>query len=95
MSQYKITKILKSFSSSRATPIDGLDTYSIKIAAELIKEPVHHIIRLAKMQKSFPSAWKSAKLISLHKRDEVFMAKTYRPVPILSPLSKILERVIV
>ena len=72
-----------------------LNTYSIKIAAELIKEPVHHIITLAIMQKSFPSACKRTRIIPLHKRDEVFMAKTYRPVPILSPLSKILERLIV
>ena len=35
----------------------------------------------------------SDKIIPLHKKDEVFLAKNYHPVSIFSPLSKILERV--
>ena len=40
----KVKKILKSLSSSRSTGIDELDNFSIKLAADLIAQPVHHIV---------------------------------------------------
>ena len=93
VSQFKIMKIIKSFGNSKSTAIDGLDTFSIKMAAEIISKPVHHIITLSIMQKTFPSAWKAAKVIPLHKKEDIFLAKNYRPVSILSPVSKVLERI--
>ena len=36
--------------------------------------------------------WKKAKVIPLHKKDEVLYAKNYRPVSLLPVLSKVLER---
>ena len=46
------------------------------------------------MQEKFPDDWKLAKVIPLHKKDDVLEPKNYRPVSILSPLSKVLERVV-
>ena len=39
-----------------ATAIDDLDSYSLKIAAEVIAEPVHHIVTLSIMQRRFPTS---------------------------------------
>ena len=90
----KILKILKKLKSSRSLGIDELDSYSIKIAAELIAEPVHHIVTLSIMQNRFPESWKFAKVLPLHKKGCTLTRKNYRPVSILSPLSKVLERVV-
>ena len=46
------------------------------------------------MQERFPNEWKKAKVIPLHKKGDIHQPKNYRPVSILSPLSKILERVV-
>ena len=46
----KVKKILKSLSNSRSTGIDELDNFSVKLAAEYISQPVHHIIALSIMQ---------------------------------------------
>ena len=46
------------------------------------------------MQEKFPTEWKKAKVIPLHKKEDILEPKNYRPVSILSPLSKVLERVI-
>ena len=46
------------------------------------------------MQEKFPIEWKRAKVIPLHKKEDVLEPKNYRPVSILSPLSKVLERVV-
>ena len=46
----KVKKILMSLSSSRSTSIDELDNYSLKLAAEYISLPIHHIVCLSIIQ---------------------------------------------
>ena len=71
-----------------------LDSYSVKIAADYIAQPLHHVISLSLMQEKFPSCWKSTKIIPLHKKGSTLKKEHYRPVAILSPLSKVLEKVV-
>ena len=93
VTQKKVLKILKNLKNSRSLAIDELDSYSLKIAAEVIAPCVHHIVTLSIMQQNFPSAWKFSKVLPLHKKLCVLERKNYRPVSILSPLSKVLERI--
>ena len=88
----KVIKLLKSLSNSRSTAVDELDNYSVKIAAPVIAGPLHHIITLSLIQHSFPSSWKYAKVLPLHKKLDPLHKNNYRPVAILSPLSKVLEK---
>ena len=90
----KVEQIIKNLKSSKAVAADGLDSYSIKISAKIIAVPIHHIITLSIMQRRFPESWKYAKVLPLHKKGCQLERKNYRPVSILSPVSKILERVI-
>ena len=90
----KVLKILKNLKSSKSVGIDELDSYSLKVAAEIIAPAVHHIVTLSIMQRKFPSAFKYAKVLPLHKKLCQLERQNYRPVSILSPLSKVLERVI-
>ena len=76
----KILKILKNLKTSRSVGVDELDSYSLKIAAE-----IGSIFS--------PTAWKFAKVLPLHKKLCNLESKNYRPVSILSPLSKVLDRV--
>ena len=41
----------------------------------------------------FPNKWKYSKIIPLFKKDDKLDKKNYRPVEILSPTSKVLEKV--
>ena len=68
VSVLKIEKILKNLSSSRSTGIDELDNFSVKLAAEYIAQPVHHIVSLSIMQNRFPTDWKFSKVLPLHKK---------------------------
>ena len=90
----KVNKLLKNLKNSRSTAIDELDNYCVKLSADLIDKPLHHIITLSIMQKRFPRSWKYSKIIPLHKKGCKLERKNYRPVAILSPLSKILEKVV-
>ena len=46
------------------------------------------------MQCRFPTSWKFSKVIPLHKKGSKIDKKNYRPVAILSPISKILEKIV-
>ena len=89
----KVEKILKKLKTSTSVGLDGLDSYSVKVSADIISKPLHHIITLALMQNKFPSSWKCSKVIPLHKKGSKLERQNYRPVSILSPLSKVLEKV--
>ena len=89
-----VYKILKGLKTSKSTSIDGLDNFSTSLSAEIICKPLHHIITLALMQQKFPTLWKNSKVIPLHKKSSKLDCKNYRPVSILSPLSKVLEKIL-
>ena len=90
----KVNKLLKSLKNSRSAALDQIDNFSLKVAADIIDSPVQHIINMSIIQQKFPSSWKFSKVIPLHKKLCKLDKKNYRPVSILSPLSKILEKVI-
>ena len=89
-----VRKLLKNLKGSKSTSVDELDSYSVKLSADYIAEPLHHIITLSIMQKRFPTKWKYTKVIPLHKKESQLQPKNYRPVAILSPLSKVLEKIV-
>ena len=90
----RVKELLKNLKTCKSTSIDELDNYAVKIAADVIAGPLHHIITLSILQRRFPACWKYGKIIPLHKKDCLLQAKNYRPVTILSPLSKVLERIV-
>ena len=90
----KVRKLLSNLKNKTSSSVDQLDNYSVRIAADLIAEPLHHVISLSLMQQKFPSGWKYTKIVPLHKKNSTLHRENYRPVAILSPLSKVLEKVI-
>ena len=87
-------KLLMNLKNSKSTSVDELDNYAVILSADHIAEPLHHLITLSIMQNKFPTSWKYTNLIPLHKKLSTLEPKNYRPVAILSPLSKILEKVV-
>ena len=89
----KIKKLLNNLKNTKSTAVDELDNFCIKISSEIIAQPLHHIITLSIIQNKFPTSWKYAKVVPLHKKGCTLDRKNYRPVAILSPLGKILEKI--
>ena len=94
VSVIKVNKLLKSLKNSKSTAIDELDNFCVKAASDIIDKPLHHVITLSILQSKFPRSWKFSKVIPLHKKNCNLEKKNYRPVSILSPLSKILEKLV-
>ena len=89
----QVSKLLKRLKNTTSTSVDELDNFAVKTAADVIAGPLHHVIVLSINQNKFPTGWKYSKVIPLHKKLSQLERKNYRPVAILSPLSKILEKV--
>ena len=85
---------LRNLKNTRSCSVDGLDNFCLKISADIIAKPIHHIITLLIMQSKFPAAWKLAKIVPVHKKGVLTDMKNYRPIAILTPLSKILEKIV-
>ena len=88
---HKVRKLLK---SKTCTSVDQVDNFAIKLVADQVAAPLHHVINLSLMQQKFPSSWKLTKIVPLHKKASQLKKENYRPVAILSPLSKILEKIV-
>jgi hypothetical protein len=75
---------------------DGLPAMVWRQLWPVVKERVFRIFQTALQYSDLPSQWRKAKIIPLKKpaKDNYSLAKSWRPISLLSTLSKILEAVI-
>ena len=90
----EVEQVISSLSNSASFGMDMIDTSTVKLISNDIVPALTHIINLSISSKTFPTSWKKAKIVPLHKKDDVLNPKNYRPVAILPIFSKVLERVI-
>ena len=90
----EVLKIITNLKNSKTCGLDNIDSFVIKLAAHELTPAITHIVNLSLSQSYFPSAWKTAKVIPLFKKNDATLPKNYRPVALLPITSKILERVV-
>ena len=56
--------------------------------------PIVHICNISLFTGVFPSSFKLAKVIPIHKKDDTTIVSNYRPISILPSFSKVLERIV-
>jgi len=88
-----VRKQLKRLKRKKATGVDELTTSMLKDCAEAVTPVVTHIINMSLKVGTFPSLWKQARVIPIHKSGSVDTPGNYRPISVLPVLSKIIERV--
>ena len=89
-----VLKILSNLRGTSSCGTDEIEANVLKLIKTEITPVLTHIINLSISSQTFPQTWKLAKVIPLHKKKEVLLAKNYRPVSLLPVLSKVLERCI-
>ena len=85
---------LKSIKRKKATGLDNLPAGLLKNSAEQISAPLTYLINLSLTTGVFPTDWKAAKVMPLHKSVPFSNFDNYRPISILPVLSKIIEKII-
>lgn len=78
---------------SNAIGLDDIPLKFIKIILPLLLPYLTHIFNYILTSSKFPTIWKLAKLIPIGKKTSPTTPKDYRPISILSSLSKALEKI--
>ena len=89
-----VLKILKSLKPKRSYGLDGITSEILKLGAEVLVVPLTFNINSSIVTGKFPSNWKVAKVVPLHKKGDRKALQNYRPVALLCTPGMILERVI-
>jgi hypothetical protein len=93
-SQVHICDIIKSLQPKKSCDIDGLSTKLLKDISTEISWPLAHIYGLSLNTGIFPSGLKSSRTVPIFKAGNAELCDNYRPIALLSTLSKILEKIV-
>ena len=94
VSRHFIRKQLRSLNPNKAVGLDGVSSKFLRDAGDVIVEPVSHLINLSIITNTVPHGFKQAKVVPLFKKGSRLDPGNYRPVSVLSVLSKVLERAV-
>ena len=88
----QVIEDLKSIPNNKATGLDGIGIKPLKLALNAIAPSITHICNSSIASGIFPNNFKQAKLTPVYKKDSVHDRNNYRPISILTIISKPLER---
>ena len=94
VSEETVLKLLQDLDENKAAGLDNLSGKFLKDRATVLAKPISQICNLFIKYSIFPSDCKTAKLKPLFKKGSKTALKNYRPISLLSLVSKIIEKVI-
>ena len=84
-------KLLKKRKGNKSSGIDYIDGYSVKLAAPLIDDILHHLVNLTIENSEYPSLWKINKVSPRFKKGDKTKGENWRPVTDIVFVSKLAE----
>ncbi len=90
----EVLQLMNSMKSKKSSGIDGLSMQFLKQAANEVSEPLSLAINKSISSGLVPPCLKEAKITPMFKANDPILYSNCRPMSILPPLSKILEKVI-
>ena len=92
MSEDFILKKVSDLNINKGPGLDGIAPRFLKDGAQQLTPLITHIVNLSITSGTVPDTMESAKVIPLYKKKSRLDVGNYRPVSILSCVSKILEK---
>lgn len=92
ITELELWSIVKKMNGNSAPGPDGISHKIIVTYFEFIKRPIIHIINSSLEYSTFPDIFKLAKVIPLHKAGSKVELTNFRPISLLSVLSKLIEK---
>ena len=89
-----IFSVIRKLDHSKAHGNNQIIICMVQICDKAISKPLHLIFSSCIESGIFPTEWKKANVVPIHKRDDKQNVENYRPVSLLPTLGKILEHLI-
>ena len=85
--------ILNHLNPKKAVGVDGITPRLLRLSAPILADEIAKLINFNISINSWPSEWKCSNLIPIFKKLDVTCKANYRPISILTSLSKVYEKV--
>ena len=92
--RYEIIDIVSTLKNKKSAGHDEINNFILKGVISSIADPLEYIFNESLLTGQVPEQMKIAKVIPLFKKGDHLDTSNYRPISLLSTLSKILERII-
>lgn len=92
--EQEVRNVLMSLKSTSASGSDNIPIAFLKEAHEFVVPIITYLTNLCFEQGIFPSALKQALITPVYKSGDKAVIANYRPISVLTPLSKVLEKII-
>ena len=90
----EVMKVIRQISNKSSTAEDQLSNNVIKLCAPVISPYLSRIYNECITKETFPKAWKVSRIFPIFKSGERSLPQSYRPISLLSAMSKILEKIL-
>ena len=87
-----VDELISEINTNKNMGTDPIPPKIVTILKEFISEPVEHIINLMVSEGCFPDQAKISSITPAFKKDNRTLKTNYRPISVLSTLSKVLEK---
>jgi hypothetical protein len=87
-----VIKTIKKFKPKNSCDIHGISTKKIKFIAMEVAHPLSHIFNISLSTGQFPQLLKQCRVIPIFKAGDPLECDNYRPIYLLSSISKVLEK---
>jgi hypothetical protein len=89
-----VKKIIRNLKPKLSSDAQGISTKMVKIVGNEIAIPLSHIFNLSLTSGDFPTKLKLCRVIPIFKAGNALECDNYRPISLLSSISKILEKIV-
>ena len=89
-----IITCISSLASKDSTGHDGISLKLLKFLSPVLTKPLSLIINQSLVSGIFPTKLKIAKVLPFFKKDDVTLMDNYRPISLLTSISKLFEKVV-
>ena len=92
--QWEVAKILKQMKNKKSYGLDGISNELLKCCSPVIEPAIAAAFNKCIEERTFPKCLKIAKVIPKFKKGEKRNPENYRPISLLSSISKIFEKLL-